>query len=205
METALLPSPWFGLDELRPSLHEYLRRHCRDLSELDDVLQETLLRAARYRGSLSDARNLRGWAQRIALNVLRDRARRVRRHRHVEGSDEGLDSVEGHESIPGEIGEDLQLRVGRLVVDRRVALSELVLAFDELKPADRAVLRSFYQGEQSSAQTAGECDIPLGLVKVRLFRARKRLLRALRRRIAALPESHREWPAACGDGLAGVA
>src|SRR5262249_2916342 len=50
---------WYGLEELRPLLRNFLRRHCRDGFELEDVVQETLLRAARYRGSLSDSRNLR--------------------------------------------------------------------------------------------------------------------------------------------------
>ena len=205
MKIALVPSRWLGLDELRPTLRRFLRRHCRDGAELEDVLQETLLRAARYRDSLADPRNLRSWTQRIAVNVLRDRVRRGRRQRRVECGDEPIACVEGREAIPGECGEDVQLRVGTFVVDRRVALAELGVVFGELKPADRAVLRSYYAGEQSCALTAGECDIPAGLVKIRLFRARKRLMRALRRRLAALPEAEREWSAPMNEELAGVA
>lgn len=205
MNTADLPSRWLGLDELRPGLRAFLRRHCRDGAELEDVLQETLLRAARYRGSLSDPRNLRGWTQRIALNVLRDRLRRGRRQRRVEAGEECLDLTEGREAIPGELDEGVHLRLGSFLVDRRVALAELDQAVEELKPADRAVLRSYYGGAQSCAATASECGISSSLVKVRLFRARKRLMRVLRRRLGTLSESQREWPLPHGEGLVGVA
>ncbi|MBI5432903.1 MAG: RNA polymerase sigma factor [Planctomycetes bacterium] len=205
MHIAVRPSRWLGLNELRPTLRAFLRRHCRDGGEVEDVLQETLLRAARYRGTLADPRTLRGWTQRIAVNVLRDRMRRARRQKRFENGEEFLDLAEGRETIPGECAEDVQLRVGSMVIDRQVALAQLADVFGELKPADRAVLRSYYTGEQSCARTAGECAIPTGLVKVRLFRARQRLLRALRRRLATLPDSEREWCQAFGDGLAGVA
>ena len=50
-----------------------------------------------------------------------------------------------------------------------------------LRPDDRRVLGSFYGGAGSCRETARECAIPVHLVKVRLYRARKRLTRALRR------------------------
>lgn len=205
VEIALVPSRWLGLDELRPTLRMFLRRHCRDGGEVEDVLQETLLRAARYRDSLVDARNLRSWTQRIAVNVLRDRVRRSRRQARVERAEENLDLAEGRERIPGEFEEEVKLTVGATVVDRRVALAKLDEVFGELKADDRAVLRSYYGGAQSCADTAGECDIPSSLVKVRLFRARKRLMRALRRKLVALSESERESPPSFGEELVGVA
>jgi DNA-directed RNA polymerase specialized sigma24 family protein len=79
MDLAIEPLRWSGLEELRPSLQRLLARRCRDAAELDDVVQETLLRAARYRAKLSERERLRGWAMRIAINVLRDRVRRRER------------------------------------------------------------------------------------------------------------------------------
>ena len=106
---------------------------------------------------------------------------------------------------PGDFGEDVLVRVGPTSVDRRVALAKLGEVFGELRADDRAVLSSYYGGAQSCAETACECGIPSPLVKVRLFRARRRLMRALRRRLLGLPESQREWPATFGEGFAGVA
>jgi RNA polymerase sigma factor (sigma-70 family) len=186
-------------------LRAYLRRRCRDRGEVEDVLQETLLRAARYRATLSDTKYLRTWTMRIAVNVMNDRVRRLRRRHHVERDDELLDRLEGREPIPGDVEPEAELHVGTLVVDRNVALSHLAAVFGELRSADRAVLRSYYEGKQSCAQTADECGIPSELVKVRLFRARRRLLRALHRRLATISTKERSRSPAFGERLATVA
>lgn len=181
MEATSLAS-WSGLQDLEPVLRGYLGRRCRDDSEVDDVIQETLLRAARYRGSLADPARLRGWALRIASNVLRDYVRRECRLKRAEMTEEGLDNLEGREPAPEEGGDDLEFVLGQLVVERPAALHHLERALEELRQDDRRVLQSFYGGRQCCSVTAVECDIPRGLVKVRLFRARKRLGRVLRRR-----------------------
>ncbi len=199
MELALHPPRWTGLEDLRPTLRTHLRRQCRDASELEDVVQETLLRAARYRGSLADPRNLRCWTLRIAVNVMRDRVRREARALRAESNDDGLDRKEGREPIPGEFDEETQLRVGDFVVDRRVALRALAEVLEELRADDRAVLCAFYRGRQDCAITAAECGIAANLVKVRLFRARRRLQRAMHVRLAGLSESQREYSAPDGE------
>ena len=93
---------WRGLERLEDDLRAYLCRRCRDQSEMDDVVQETLLRAARYRRSLCDPAKLRGWAMRIAANVLRDHVRRECRMQRRELLESGWESFEGREPIPGE-------------------------------------------------------------------------------------------------------
>jgi DNA-directed RNA polymerase specialized sigma24 family protein len=102
--------------------------------------------------------------------------------------------------VPGDPPEDVQLRVGSLVIDRRVALGLLDEVLDELRPDDRTVLAAFYKGGQDCAAAAIQCGIPLNLVKVRLFRARRRLRGALRRKLARLSGEEQERMA-CGDEL----
>ncbi|MCK6445184.1 MAG: RNA polymerase sigma factor [Planctomycetes bacterium] len=183
MNIAVSPARWLGLDDLRPTLRSFLRTRCPDRSELEDVLHETLLRAARYRHSLADPRNLSGWTHSIAVNVVRDRARRLRRQERMESGNQLFDGLIGREPIPGEEDHDDLLRFGPLVVERAVALRELEAALLELKPADREVLESYYHDERSCGETADMCGIPSPLVKVRLYRARQRLMRTLRRRL----------------------
>lgn len=187
MEAVSCIQRWRGLEELRPALRTYLKRRCRDPFELEDVVQETLLRAARYRTSLEDSRRLRGWTLRIAINVLRDRLRREARRSRLEQGDERLAQIESREPIPGEEAEDARILLGAHSIGRREALMHLCQAVEELRPVDRAVLRSYYAGSQCCQVTAHECGIPTDLVKLRLFRARRRLVRAMKRR-AALAE-----------------
>ena len=180
------PLSWSGLEELEPCLRAYLKRRCRDRSEMDDVVQETLLRAARYRGSLTDTGRMRGWATRIAGNVLRDHIRRECRLRRTELTEEGLDRLVARESVPGEVAEVggvRRMRVGRGLHDTEDLLSHMTIALESLRVEDRRVLHSYYAGDQNCRATAQECGIAPSLVKVRLFRARRRLARDIRRRM----------------------
>jgi RNA polymerase sigma-70 factor (ECF subfamily) len=176
---------WNGLEGLEPELRRYLRRRCRDASEADDVVQETLLRAARYRPGLVEPQRIHGWIQRIAANVLRDLRRREGRHGRVEVDGwRGLDRLQGREPAPGEVDQEAYLRVGGLALERGMLLEHLACVLGMLRDGDRRVLSSYYHGEGSSARAALELGIARRLVKVRLYRARQRLSRMLRQRLA---------------------
>jgi len=202
------------LEELEPALRAYLKRRCRDRSEVDDVLQETLLRAARYRGTLTDRGRLRGWATRIAGNVLRDHIRRECRLRRAELDDEGLGNLVAREPAPGDARNGGRLRVGTAEYDSEDLVGHLTAAMDTLRVEDRRVLRSYYAGAQDCRRTAVECDIAPALVKVRLFRARRRLGKAIRRRVTqglltsgsspALAGPRTATGTAIGDAIGGV-
>jgi RNA polymerase sigma-70 factor, ECF subfamily len=173
---------WSGLETLECDLREFLARRCRDASEVDDVLQETYLRAARHRRALTDAHKLRAWAMRIASNALRDLQRRNSRLPRAELGDGAFDLLPGMDGDPAAEPEDC-VRVGVEWVPRRDALRELAATVCELRPDDRRVLESYYQGGTDGDRTAVECGLSRALVKVRLFRARRRLQRTLRRRL----------------------
>jgi RNA polymerase sigma-70 factor (ECF subfamily) len=173
---------WGGLEGLEPELRRYLRRRCRDASEEDDVVQETLLRAARYRPSLLEPDRLGGWSQRIAANVLRDRRRRESRLARAECGAAGLDALP--DPVDCVADEERLIRVGGLELELGVMLGHLERALRGLRERDRRVLRSYYQGGGETARVARELGIARGLVKVRLYRARQRLGVALRQRLA---------------------
>lgn len=173
---------WGGLERLEPELRRYLRRRCRDASEEDDVVQETLLRAARYRPSLLEPDRLGGWSQRIAANVLRDRRRRESRLARAEGGPAGLEALV--DPADDGVEEERLVRVGEVELELGVVLAHLERALRGLRERDRRVLRSYYQREGGTARVARELAIPRSLVKVRLYRARQRLGIALRQRLA---------------------
>lgn len=189
MEVQLEMETWAGLAELRPVVRRFLARRCRDESEAEDVAQEALLRASRYRSSLADPERLRPWVLRIALNILRDHVRRERRLPRIDVDQDLFERIEGRESIPGEPREDLQVHLEGAVVEKPRVLLHLGHAKRDLLVRDRTVLDSYYEGGRSCAETAQVCEIPPDLVKVRLFRARARLQRALRSRLRAEAEA----------------
>ena len=174
---------WDGLEEMRDGLRNFLTRQCSDENDIEDVIQETFLRAARYRRAHS-VKRLRPWAMRIALNVLADSKRRgVRTQAEPRTPDELFDPPAPSEPGPS----DSSFRVGGLWLDGESARELVLQTLGGMRDRDRALLDSYYGGELRTQVAAEECGIPQRLVKVRLYRARQRLLAALRQR-ASLEE-----------------
>ena len=177
-------SEWDGLEDMRSRLQRYLMRRCRDENEVEDIVQETLLRAARYRDGLTSPARLGSWVTRIASNVFRDHVRRSKRLPSV-GHDATLfETIEGREPGPGELHDGDSIDLGSEVIDKGLLMTDMTRAFRGLFERDQRVLRSYYVGELDSHSTANVCGIPPELVKVRLFRARQRLEQAVRLRVS---------------------
>jgi RNA polymerase sigma-70 factor (ECF subfamily) len=132
-----------------------------------DIAQETLIRAwralPRFRGDAA----LSTWLHRITVNTAWTHKKRAKRHRAA-----SIDEVADLAEIPGAntpevAGELMELR-GRL----RVAL-------DELPHSQRQVviLKDVYGW--SHAEIASSMDISITAAKVRLHRARARLVKTL--------------------------
>lgn len=179
METRERTWTWHELEELRPRIRRRLARRCRDESELDDLVQETLMRAARYRGSLTDPARLGSWVVTIAGNVFHDHLQREGRLPRVEGGEALLQQVEGREQAPCDCAAEADVVVAGEVRERETVLSAMWSSFADLRSDDRRVLADYYGGEMSCKETARRTGIALELVKVRLFRARKRLRSAV--------------------------
>ncbi len=183
---------WVGLEDLEPALRGYLRGRCRDESEVDDLVQDTLLRAARYRMSLADPGRLRSWILSIASNLLRDHVRRECRLRRAEGSERVLEDLAGSDDPPSPETDEPLWSIGRkAAVGQETALRHVTLAMRGLRARDRHLLRSYYERELGCAESAAECGIAPALVKLRLFRVRRRLARAVRRSLANSPRACR--------------
>jgi len=170
---------WDGLEEMRDGLRNFLNRQCSDDNDIEDVIQETFLRAARYRRG-HHVKSLRPWAMRIALNVLADAKRRGVRTQAEPKSSDTIDPPARHEATPA----DSSYRVGEVWLDGESARELVLRTLGRLREKDRAVLDSYYGGELRTRVVSEECGIPQRLVKVRLYRARQRLLFLLRRRTA---------------------
>ncbi len=169
---------WDGLDGLPRLLRAYLQRHCRDANDVEDVVQETLIRAARARAWLRDDQCLEGWSLRIARNVWRDRLRARARSRQVQESELELGVLEA----PMEVEESLVLQ-GR-VWERELVERHIEESMKGLPIADRELLLAWSRRSSGRGALARQQGITPTLLKVRLYRARRRLRAALRGRLA---------------------
>lgn len=122
--------------------------------ELDDVAQEVITRALRYRESFDATRALWPWLRRMADLVLLDQHSAEARRPAL--SDE-LDPTAPEETV---------------TLDARDEVERLLA---QLPAREREVLVRFHQLEQSVRMIAEAMRLPQGTVKSHLSRARRRL------------------------------
>jgi RNA polymerase sigma-70 factor (ECF subfamily) len=138
-------------------------RVLRDRTRADDAAQEAAIRAWRYAHACRDARRPGPWVRAIARReALRIAARGA--------PPAGESATEAEDHAAGELD--------RVVAERVDVRRALALTTDVL---DRRLLAHRYWEGRSEAEIAALTGLPVGTVKVRLHRARRRLRHQLER------------------------
>jgi RNA polymerase sigma-70 factor, ECF subfamily len=154
-----------------PSLQRAARHLTRDVSEAEDLVQETYVRAMRGSAHFRWGTDLKAWLLTILRHVHLNRRRTVARA-IVEFDQEKVDrlaELAEHSDTP-------ERRLMRTVLDgdMRAAMNSLPLAL-------RQTLWLREAEELSYAQIANRLRIPVGTVMSRLSRARRLLYARLKR------------------------
>lgn len=146
-----------------------LHRYERDAHKVEDLAQETFLKAWRALGQFDGRAPFEHWLSRIAARVALDHLRKEKRRQNEIG-------------LP-ELGDDALdwLRSGdeKSELDARSAAELLELAMRELSPADRVVITM----QELEGRSVKEIAVVMGAsgvaVRVRAMRARSKLRQAL--------------------------
>jgi RNA polymerase sigma-70 factor (ECF subfamily) len=177
------PETEAGLDEVTADIlaHQgFLRSLARGMERcdagVDDLVQETLLRAFRARDHFQTGTSLRAWlATILRRKFLTDNLTR-RRRRTETHTDTGLvaDAMlhRGHEPIRGSLDETYEAALERLDDPVR-------RAFDQLPEVFRECFVLHALAELSYEEIAQRMGVPVGTVMSRIHRARLRLRRAV--------------------------
>lgn len=131
-------------------------------SDVEDVLQETLLSVWTRLGTLSDDAHLKAWLLQVARSRCSDYYRSPSR-RDVPLEDDDL------EHLVNRYGQALPPDEGTEVLD----------ALDQLSSPIQIIARLYYVEDLSIAQISRQLQCPQGTVKRRLFSARNHLRRLL--------------------------
>lgn len=149
-----------ALMALFPDLRRRARMLERDVSAADDLVQDTLERALRFRHAYQAGSNLRAWLLCIQQNIFISRKRRLSMSRRVHETLRVDPNGWNHESI----------------TDEPAHLSPAVeRAVQALPPRLGQVLVLVDLGEYSYRDAADELAVPVGTIMSRLHRARTRL------------------------------
>lgn len=154
-----------------------LHRYERDPHRLEDLAQETFLKAWRALDQFDGRAPFAHWLARIAVRVALDHLRRQQRRRN--------------EVAMSELGEHaldwLRQEAERAEPDARTAAELLDAAMNALAPADRIVLTLLELEERSVKEVAALLGASSVAVRVRAVRARRRLRKALEKLMAEHP------------------
>ncbi len=166
---SLHPAPAVDLDlleEARPFVRSVARGYLSASDDVEDAVQETILRAYIYREQLKSPAALRAWLREITRSVCLNLRRRERSRLPLVPFDVEAEPAGGSRE--------------------RDAVTERILAAESIRETRRLVsaLPALYARplelllcEGCSYQAiAARLELPLGTVKVRLHRARRMLL-----------------------------
>lgn len=153
-------------DDHARSVYNHAFRLTGDWSAAEDVVSLTFLEAWRLRGRVdADGGSLRPWLLGVATNVARNVNRASRRHA------DALARLPPGEAVP-DIAEEVAGRV-----DDDELLASVRAALDALRRPEREVLALCVWAGLGYAEAAEALGVPVGTIRSRLSRARRRLRR----------------------------
>ena len=137
-----------------PAVRAWLRRLVGARPDVDDLVQDTWLRASRYRASFDPSRPMDGWLKQIAFRLFLDWRQRAARA--------PLELGPGADRLPA----TPDAAAEREWIERQLA---------RLRPVEREALLRFHRDGESVADIGVALRLPEGTVRSHLHRARRKL------------------------------
>lgn len=162
------------VDRYRKSLHYYISKMVRDQKVVEDLVQETFMKAFDNISSYSTDYAFSTWLYRIAKNHTIDYLRKKK-----------LNTLSIDEPVQTKEGEmQMELPDKKEETDRDVIRKQrkkiIQQAIDNLPDKYQSVIKLRHMQEKSYQEISDELDLPLGTVKAHIYRARELLYKALK-------------------------
>ena len=135
--------------------------------EAQDLVQETYLKALKYRDKFADASNLKAWLYTIMKNTFINTYRRSVKTRQIITQTDDLSMVKPLNGSNSPSAES------------QINLKHIQNAVDSLEDDYKIPFTRYHDGFKYK-EIADELDLPIGTVKSRIFLARKRLMEELK-------------------------
>ena len=168
------------MQKYRNALYHHIRRMVRTKVEVDDLVQESFIKAFSALSSYSTQYAFSTWLYKIATNHTIDYLRKKKIPTY--SIDKPLSTKEGE--MEYELPDTTYRPDRHIVADQRRHLIQE--AIDALPPKYYRVIVMRHQQEKSYEEIARELDLPLGTVKAHIFRARELLNKYLRNKRSSL-------------------
>ena len=151
----------------RNSLKNFALSLTNNTEDALDLLQETYLKAIKYRNKFEDSTNLKAWLFTIMKNTFINAYRRNVKTKQLitKGDDLALDRAFKQNSYDHS--------------DSRLSAKEIIKHIETLDEQYKIPFTRYYTGYKYE-EIAKEMSLPLGTIKSRIFIARKILMNALK-------------------------
>lgn len=175
----------FGLlvSKYQRKLHRLLSRLIRDPAEVEDVAQETFIKAYRALGSFRGESAFYTWLYRIGVNTAKNYLVSQRRRAPTSTS---FDSTDAETFDEGEQLRDINTPE-RLMMTRQIGDTVDEAMADLPEELRTAIMLRELEG-LSYEEIAGIMDCPIGTVRSRIFRAREAIAEKLRPLLDTAPD-----------------
>jgi RNA polymerase sigma-70 factor (ECF subfamily) len=152
-----------------------IRKMIRDEDDIDDLTQETFIKAYKALSSFKEGFSFSSWIYRIASNTCIDFIRRKRfnfisidQPITKQGDEEQYLDIEDEDNTP---------ELAYMLNERKKAVED---AIDGLPDNYKVIIKMRHEDEMEYSEISKMLNMPLGTVKAHLFRARKILLSTLK-------------------------
>ena len=151
----------------RSCLEGFAMKFTKDLEDANDLVQDTVIKAIRYRHLYKSGTNLKGWLYTIMRNIFINNYRSQSRRGQIMKTTEEFTAAQLSKSATNNQAENKFL-----MKDIELALATL--------PSNYAVpFLRYFEGFKYH-EIAEELNIPIGTVKTRIHMARKELQKSLK-------------------------
>lgn len=133
----------------------------RDAQDAEDLIQDTMVKALRYKKNFKEGTNIKGWLYTIMRNIFINNYKRKKFQNTI------LDTTDNQYYLnSGSMQSD--------TITSEINEKDIHSAIDGLKSDFRIPFTMFLEGFHYD-EIAAELNIPMGTVKSRIFHARKKL------------------------------
>lgn len=138
-----------------------------DMNDAEDLLQETFLKALKYKDKFQEQTNLKSWLYTIMKNTFINNYRRNVRKRNIMTSSDDKDYL-----VPAP-------NYSEISPESHYNHKEISKTVDQLSD-DCRIPFMMHNGGYKYKEIADELELPIGTVKSRIFLARQKLTKALK-------------------------
>ncbi len=156
------------IDAYYPFVFGLIRKHVAEFDMVQELVQQTFTRCFSRAEQWDPRRPLEPWLAKIAVNLCRDHFRSLRRRGEIKWSD----LTPGQQMAYDSTTDPTPSAASSLDEDARTLLLRM---FEILGPDDRMVLSLLYLEQQSVDQIARTTGWSKTVIKVRVFRAKRKL------------------------------